>query len=91
MNTKTLVRDFASSTQPNLLLLNEKSHSWRLNFNQETINATEKTPKQSVCDFVPQSWQGDVICEDEPQKAAFIPLLKEIGMLEDKIKLLTDE
>lgn len=92
MNTRIILKDSADGKQPRLQLLSSKKRNWRLYWNARREQGNpEEGKEQWTADYVPQTWQQDVISEDEPSPEAFLALLEELGLNEDEIEVIIDE
>lgn len=97
MITQTILKDYAGTRQPRLQLLSEEEMNWRLYWNVQKEPETQGQDPESAAseqwsaDYVPQSWQSDVISDIEPDPSAFRSLLSELNLSDEEIDAIIDE
>ena len=93
MTTRNILKDFSNDMQPNLQLLDAISRNWRMYFHQTPIipESPDDADGQWQADFVPQTWQADLVSDGEPEASAFVPMLKDWGLTDEEINLILTE
>lgn len=91
MNTQIILKDYAEQRQEKVQLLSRKKNNWRLYWNRQkeladTSEEGGEFNEQWSADFVPQSWQDDVIADELLSTELFEDRLRELGYSEDEIR-----